>query len=95
MSAMPEVKAVRAVVSGRVQGVGFRFATVEAAHRLGVTGWVQNLPGGQVEVLAQGSEGAVDDLVAWLADGPRWASVVNVEVTPSESDAGLSTFSVR
>lgn len=95
MSAMSEVKAVRAVVRGRVQGVGFRFATVEEARRRGVTGWVRNLPAGRVEVLAQGSESAVESLVAWLAAGPRLASVMDVEVAPVDPDPDLVSFQVR
>lgn len=92
---MPAVVAIRAVVTGRVQGVGFRYTTANEAGRLALVGWVRNLPSGQVEVLAQGPPAAVDDLVAWLTDGPRLASVVNVEVVPAEPNSGLSTFQVR
>jgi len=92
---MPAMTAVRVIVTGRVQGVGFRYTTVAEAQRRGLIGWVRNLNDGRVEVLAQGSEVAVDDLVAWLVVGPRLASVVDVEVTPVEPDAGLATFHVR
>jgi acylphosphatase len=92
---MSDVKAVRAVVRGRVQGVGFRFATVEEARRRGVTGWVRNLPAGRVEVLAQGPESAVESLVTWLAEGPRLALVVGVELASAEPDADLVSFQVR
>lgn len=95
MPPMSKVKAIRAIVSGRVQGVGYRYRTLEEAGRLGLSGWVRNLPSGQVEVLAQGPAAAVDHLVAWLAGGPRWASVSGVEVRPAEPDAGLVTFQVR
>jgi acylphosphatase len=89
------MKAARVLVSGRVQGVGFRYSTVEQAKRLGLSGWVRNLPSGQVEAFVQGPDSAVDDLVAWLAGGPRWASVSGVEVTPAEPDDGLAAFHVR
>ena len=87
--------AIRAVVTGRVQGVGYRYATRDLAERLGVTGWVRNLPSGQVEVFAQGPSTAVDALIAWLEQGPRWASVTGVEAAPAESNSSLSTFQVR
>jgi acylphosphatase len=95
VSQVSEVRAIRAIVGGRVQGVGYRYATVEQANRLGLSGWARNLPSGQVEVLAQGPETAVDQLVAWLGHGPRWASVSGVEVGPAEPDANLTTFQVR
>ncbi|HEY8582963.1 MAG TPA: acylphosphatase, partial [Capillimicrobium sp.] len=62
--------AVRAAVSGRVQGVGFRDATVRRASELGVLGWVRNADDGTVAVHAEGSAEAVDALVAWLDGGP-------------------------
>jgi len=93
--AVPAVIAVSAIVTGRVQGVGFRYATLREAQQRGLTGWVRNLSDGRVEVLALGPSVAVNDLVAWLAEGPRLASVTNVEVIPVEPDPGLSTFQVR
>ncbi len=95
MSRVPEMKAVRATVTGRVQGVGFRYATAEEARRRGLAGWVRNLADGRVEVMAQGSVPVVDSLVAWLTDGPRLASVVNVEVVSVEPETDLAGFSVR
>ncbi len=89
------MKAVRAVVSGRVQGVGFRYATVDQGNLHRLTGWVRNLPSDQVEVFAQGPEKDVDQFLAWLAIGPRLASVVSAEVLPAEPEAGLTTFQVR
>jgi acylphosphatase len=71
----------RIVVSGRVQGVGFRQAAVEAAERLGVTGWVRNLPDGRVEALAEGDQAAVENLVAWCKRGPRPARVDEARVS--------------
>ncbi len=89
------MKAVRAVVGGRVQGVGFRYSTVDQANRHGVTGWVRNMPSGQVEVFVQGPDVNVDEFLAWLAIGPRLASVTGVEVVPAEPDTDLSTFRIR
>ena len=68
----------RCYVSGRVQGVGFRFATREQGDALGVTVRARNLPDGQVEVLARGPEPALDALCEWLRRGPRYARVDDV-----------------
>jgi len=70
---------VRAVVRGRVQGVGFRASAAHEARRLGVGGWVRNLPDGSVELEAHGAPAAVDALVGWLAQGPRGARVTGVD----------------
>ena len=82
----------RLVISGRVQGVGFREATVDAARVAGVAGWVRNRIDGTVEVLAQGSSDAVDRLVAWCRRGPPLARVTGVEAVPAVVDAALDRF---
>ncbi len=66
-------------VSGRVQGVSFRYYTRQQAQRLGISGWARNLADGRVEVLACGQPSAVDKLCAWLHDGPSLAYVTNVQ----------------
>ena len=68
------------VVTGLVQGVGFRYFTVTQARRLGVQGWVRNCRDGSVELEAQGSSDAVQALVEQLAIGPRWSEVSRVAV---------------
>lgn len=69
---------LRCYVSGRVQGVGFRYATAEKALNLGVKGYVRNLPDRRVEVLACGEERAVNALRNWLWQGPQLARVSDV-----------------
>ncbi|MGH8509692.1 MAG: acylphosphatase [Gammaproteobacteria bacterium] len=69
---------VKCLVSGRVQGVYFRVHTRAQALQLGLSGWVRNVPTGQVEVLACGPAVEVEKLVAWLWQGPREARVANV-----------------
>jgi acylphosphatase len=69
----------RCVVRGRVQGVFFRASTRSEAHKLGLTGRVENLPDGSVEVLACGEPSAVDRLRQWLWEGPPSARVDAVE----------------
>jgi DNA ligase D-like protein (predicted 3'-phosphoesterase) len=86
--------AIRAVVRGAVQGVGFRDATVRRARELGVLGWVRNGDDGAVLIHAEGPERAVDELVAFLRDGPRAARVseVAIDSVPSE---GHEQFAIR
>jgi len=87
-------KAVRAIVRGRVQGVCFRDATVRAAGESGVHGWVRNAADGTVSVHAEGSEEAVDRLLAFLEKGPPGAVVDGVEVDPARVE-GHEQFAVR
>ena len=88
------MKAVQARVSGRVQGVSFRWYTEEQARRLGVTGWVRNEPDGSVLVHAEGDDEAVDALVAWCRTGPSLARVSDVAVRAA-SPTGATTFETR
>ena len=69
-------------VSGRVQGVGFRFALRDEARALGITGWVRNRADGSVEALLQGRREALDALVRWARRGPRAAQVERLEQCP-------------
>ena len=87
-------KAVDVTVTGRVQGVSFRFYTEQEARRLGVTGWVRNEPDGSVGGHFEGDPGAVDALVAWCRTGPRTAHVEHVRVRES-NDGGARSFGVR
>jgi len=89
-----EKKGVRAVVSGRVQGVFFRDSTVARAHEVGVLGWVRNADDGTVQVHAEGPAPAVDELVAFLKEGPPAAQVEAVEVEPAKVE-GHEQFAVR
>ncbi|MBT9282320.1 MAG: acylphosphatase [Hydrogenibacillus schlegelii] len=68
-------------IRGHVQGVGFRFSMQREAERLGVNGWVRNLPDGRVEAVAEGPRDAVEALVAWGRSGPPAARVEAVDVT--------------
>ena len=65
-------------IEGRVQGVSFRQSTRDEADRLGVKGWVRNLPDGAVEAVLEGEPEAVEALVAWCHRGPRLAEVLRV-----------------
>ena len=65
-------------VRGRVQGVGFRYAAIDAARRLGVTGWVRNTPEGAVELVAEGDADRLRRLLTWCNAGPPGARVTQV-----------------
>jgi acylphosphatase len=88
---------VRAVVSGRVQGVFFRASTAERATELGLRGYVRNLPDGSVEVMAEGTATAVEALLDFCRTGPPAARVERVQVDekPAGSSGEEAAFRVR
>jgi acylphosphatase len=77
----------RFTIKGRVQGVFFRESTRRVAESLGITGYANNLADGDVEVLACGEPAAIDELAAWLKNGPRMATVTAVIVDAVEATA--------
>ena len=79
-------------ISGRVQGVGFRFYAQRKAQELGVTGWVRNRRDGSVEVMAQGAPEAVEAMIAWARRGPASAAVSEVRI--AEGDGEYAEFMV-
>jgi acylphosphatase len=85
----------RFVVRGRVQGVGFRWFVQEAATRAGVTGWVRNLPDGDVEALVEGETSAVARVEAALRSGPRSARVDRVRIDEEQPAGCFTAFSIR
>lgn len=89
----PAVVRVRAVVSGRVQGVWYRESCRREAERLGVGGWVRNRPDGRVEIEAEGPRPAVDALLTWAGHGPPRAVVDRVAVD-DRPPVGESRFRV-
>lgn len=92
----PQSKQVRAhvFVSGRVQGVGYRYATVETATQLGLAGWVRNLPDHRVEAVFEGTQEVVEQMLRWCHEGPPAALVKDVAVEYEEPE-GLKKFEVR
>ncbi len=84
-----------AVVTGRVQGVGFRFSTVDEARRLGVRGWVRNEADGSVEVEVEGERAAVEALVRFLHRGPPGARVDDVALRWDAHVGDLGPFRAR
>lgn len=91
-----KTRRVRARVRGRVQGVAYRASTRHEAHRLGLAGWVRNLPDGSVELEAQGEPEVVAALLAWCHQGPGLARVTAVDVEELAVVAGAPAgFEIR
>jgi acylphosphatase len=81
-------------VSGRVQGVGFRYNAREAASHYGIMGFIRNQPNGDVYIEAEGTRTAVDEFIAWCRQGPPRAKVYAVDITEGEV-RGVGEFLVR
>lgn len=96
MSDRPEqlVHRLSARVHGRVQGVGYRMFALESARRHRVTGWVRNMPGGTVEVLAEGDETALTELLTELYRGPIVGHVRDIEVEWSDGPRQFADFQI-
>ena len=82
-------------VSGQVQGVFFRDSTRQKAEELGLAGWVKNLPDGRVEAVFEGPSDRVREMVRWCEEGPRNASVEDVNTDFEGSGGDLQGFEVR
>ncbi|MCM2321925.1 MAG: acylphosphatase [Oligoflexia bacterium] len=86
----------RVIVRGRVQGVGFRAATVRQTNRYpGLRGFVRNLADGSVEAVFSGEDSAVRAMVEWCGKGPLFARVESVSSAEEAPDASLPEFQVR
>ena len=88
------MRRIHAIVTGHVQGVSYRAATASEARRLGVVGWVRNLPDGSVELEAEGPQDKISELVAWCEKGPPSARVSGVAVDDIPVDAKDTSFAV-
>ena len=91
---MAEIR-VRLIVHGRVQGVYFRAYTEREANRLGVNGWVRNRSDGTVEILAEGEDTKVGEIIAWSRHGPGMARVENVDVSYEKYTGEFTSFSTK
>lgn len=91
----PVAARIRLRVDGRVQGVSYRAGAQHQARRLGLTGWVKNLPDGAVELEAQGPAAAVAALAAWCRRGPAPAAVRSITRDDLPLIAGERGFEIR
>ncbi len=87
-------KMFHAIVHGMVQGVSFRYHTRAAASTLGVRGWVRNLPDGTVEVMAQGDDRNLRELLRWLNDGPPASRVHKIDINWRDPAGSSEPFKI-
>ncbi|BAZ45481.1 acylphosphatase [Chondrocystis sp. NIES-4102] len=89
------MKKIRAIVSGKVQGVSYRMYTQAQARQLGVLGYVRNLSNGDVEIIAVGNAQAVDALMEWANSGSPSAIVNHVDIKPITDVEDFNDFAIR
>ena len=82
-----------AFISGKVQGVGYRYSTMNAAKKFGVNGWVRNLADSRVEAVFEGTQEIVEEMIRWCHQGSDAAVVKDVQVEYSEAE-GLQGFEI-
>ena len=92
---MGQAVRLKAVVRGEVQGVGFRWAVQRQAGQLGLTGYAENLPDGSVRVEAEGDPDRLDQLEAFLQQGPQWAEVAAVDSQRQSATGEFHRFEAR
>ena len=90
-----QLKRVHLFVTGRVQGVCFRYATQMQAKNLGLAGWVKNLYDRRVEIVAEGDEDSIESLIKWAEQGPSGASVKNLNVITEEYLNEFERFTIE
>jgi acylphosphatase len=95
MVGSPPPACFHALVSGRVQGVGFRYTCRHEARRLGLSGWVRNNPGGDVEVWAEGAREKLDPFLDWLRQGPPGARVDQVHYDMCRPTGAYRDFGIE
>lgn len=88
------MRKVKILVTGRVQGVYFRVFTQNKAKQLSVTGTVQNLPDGRVEIIAEADEKTIENFIKWCHKGPVTARVEHVEIVDLKSIGEFTSFSI-
>jgi acylphosphatase len=86
---------VEILVSGMVQGVGFRYFVCHLARESGILGWVRNLPDGRVEIVAEGDEGQLKAFIDEIKVGPRSAVIEEVTLNWSQADSHFTSFNIR
>ena len=89
------MKRLHLIISGQVQGVGFRAATQREATRLGLKGWVKNLSNGNVESVVEGNEKLLKDFEQWCRQGPPMSEVIDVKTRELPATGEFTNFSFR
>ncbi len=91
---MDEIKK-HIVISGRVQGVGFRAFVLRNADELNIKGWVRNTYNDEVEAVLCGNKAAINQMISQLKKGPRWASVEKVSTISNSVEGEFTQFRIR
>ncbi len=91
---MPNMIQIKAIVKGRVQGVFYRAHTQKQADRLGVKGYVKNLPDGSVEAVFEGDPKSVSQMVKWCHQGPKASFVEHVLAKEADGLSNFETFKI-
>jgi len=81
-------------ITGKVQGVGFRYFVLRQAQELGITGWVSNKPNGDVEALAQGEKADLEQFIAKVKQGPSFSSVDDVILNWEDGQVNYTSFEI-
>ncbi|NES72487.1 MAG: acylphosphatase [Okeania sp. SIO2D1] len=89
----PPNLSTRVLISGKVQGVGYRYHTLHQARRLGINGWVKNLPSGRVEAIFEGKKAAVEQMLTWCHQGSP-AAVVKEVAFEYQGITGIEDFTI-
>lgn len=92
---MDDLINVTAAINGRVQGVFFRANTKRNADRIGINGWVKNMPDGSVSAFLQGTEQQVEEMIRWCRKGTPPAVVSSVETYRTDTSEIFTDFSIR
>jgi len=88
-------KSVYLVVSGRVQGVGFRYFALHKANEFEINGWIRNAPEGKVEIEAEGESQNIEAFIDWMKIGPSRAIIRNFSVSEISPPRKFTNFTIR
>jgi len=88
------IKQYHLLISGRVQGVGYRVSAYEKGQQLGLTGWVRNRADGRVEMQIQGEQAQLQQMIEWADNGPRFAEVKNIELLEQAISDEFNDFQI-
>jgi acylphosphatase len=91
---LKDMRRVHIIISGRVQGVFFRYSTNKVGNKLGLKGFVRNLSDGNVEVVAEGDEDKLKEMIEFCKKGPMGAHVENVKIEYGKATGEFDTFSI-
>lgn len=90
-----KIQRYKLLISGRVQGVSYRYSALQMAQQLALTGWVRNLNDGRVELLIEGQADNLQKMAEWAAQGPRFADVSHVDLREESASGEFRDFEIR